>query len=98
MTGYTLTQAADADLEQIGRYTEKRWGLAQAEHYLLAFEAAFINLTLYPDTGRPVPDRVGYLRIECGSHVVFYRKQTTGVLIVRVLHLRMEPRRHLPGR
>lgn len=98
MIGYTLTQAADVDLEQIARYTEKRWGYAQAEAYLLTFEAAFMNLAVYPDTGRPVLERAGYFRIESGSHVVFYRKQATGVLIVRVLHQRMEPRRHLPAR
>lgn len=97
MSGYTLTQAADADLAEIARYTVERWGYRQAETYLLAFEDAFQRLAASPDTGRPFTDREGYFRYENGSHVVFYRKELAGILIVRVLHQRMEPRRHLPG-
>jgi len=93
---YALTRAADADLADIARYTAKRWGFEQAEAYLLALEAAFVQLAAFPDTGRPFADREGYFRVESGSHSVFYRKEPPGALIVRVLHQRMEPRRYLP--
>lgn len=95
--GYALTGAADADLAEIARYTAKRWGYDQAETYLLALEAAFVQLAAFPDTGRPFTDREGYFRIESGSHSVFYRKEPPGAVIVRVLHQRMEPRRHIPS-
>lgn len=97
MTGYTLTKAADADLAEVARFTVERWGYRQAETYLLAFDDAFQWLAASPDTGRPFMEREGYFRYETGSHVVFYRKQASGILIVRVLHQRMEPRRYLPG-
>ena len=96
MTDYALTGAADADLEQIAYHTTERWGLQQAEAYLLALHYAFENLVAFPDAGKAVHElRQGYYRYESGSHAVFYRKQAPGVLIVRVLHQRMEPRRHL---
>jgi toxin ParE1/3/4 len=97
VSGYTLTQAADADLADIARYTVGRWGYEQAETYLLAFEDAFQKLAAFPDTGRPIEERAGYFRHERGSHAIFYRKEPEGILIVRVLHQRMEPRRHLPA-
>ena len=95
MTRYALTRAADADLTEIGRYTAKRWGYEQAEAYLLGLEATFVSLAAFPDTGRPFIERKGYFRIKSGEHVVFYRKESSGVLIVRVLHQQMEPRRHI---
>lgn len=55
----------------------------------------FESLVAFPDTGRPFIERKGYFRIESGSHVVFYRKKFPGILIVRVLHQQMEPRRHI---
>ena len=94
-SNYALTRAADTDLAEIARYTAKRWGFDQAETYLLALDAAFVQLAAFPDTGRPFADREGYFRIESGSHSVFYRKEPPGVLIVRVLHQRMEPRWHI---
>ncbi len=97
MTGYALTRAADADLAEIARYTAQRWGYGQAETYLLSLEVVFESLSAFPDTGRPFSEREGYFRIESGSHVVFYRKEPPGVLIVRVLHQQMEPRRHIPS-
>ena len=96
MSGYALTGAADADLTEIARYTARQWGYPQAESYLLSLDATFRTLAAHPDTGRAFSDREGYFRIESGSHVVFYRKEPPGVLIVRVLHQRMVPRWHLP--
>jgi toxin ParE1/3/4 len=39
--------------------------------------------------------RAGYFQIESASHAIFYRKTDTGILIVRVLHERMDFKRHL---
>ena len=46
--------------------------------------------------GRTVDNiRPGYLQMESASHVVFYRKIETGILIVRVLHECMDAMRRL---
>jgi toxin ParE1/3/4 len=40
MTGYVLSPAAGADLEQIWDYTAERWGQEQAERYVRAIRDA----------------------------------------------------------
>ena len=98
MPSYELSGAADADLEAIGRHSAEKWGFERAEAYLLALHRAFENLTLFPKSGRRADEiRRGYFRFESERHVVFYRKTDTGILIVRVLHQRMEAKRHLSG-
>ena len=74
----------------------KRWGLARAEQYIHALHEAFERLAEFPNLGRDASDiRPGYLRMGSGSHSVFYRKTERGILIVRVLHERMDFSRHL---
>ena len=71
-------------------------GLARAEYYILSLHEAFERLAEFPDMGRNDDEiRPGYLQIESASHAIFYRKTETGILIVRVLHERMDFRRHL---
>jgi toxin ParE1/3/4 len=53
-------------------------------------------LAEFPDLGRNARDiRLGGGKIEVASHSAFYRKTENGVLIVRVLHQRMDFERHL---
>lgn len=92
---YRLTRAADADIEQIGRYSAEQWGFEQAEAYVLSLHQTFEQLADFPSTGRDASDvRPGMFRLEHESHVVFYRQEPDGVLVVRVLHQRMMPRKH----
>lgn len=39
--------------------------------------------------------REGYRRYGIGSHLLFYRETDTGVDVIRILHQRMDPTRHL---
>lgn len=64
----------------------------------MTLHQAFENLATYPDLGRSIKDiPPGYLRFESESHAVFYRKEAPGILIVRVLHQRMQAEQHLPS-
>ena len=57
---------------------------------------AFGTLAAFPDAGRDIGAlRSGYLRFEHERHSIFYRKTDAGILVVRVLHQRMRPERHL---
>lgn len=97
MTGYLLSPAAQADIEQIWDYTEQRWGQAQAERYVLAIRDACEELALSERPSRPADDiRSGYRQADLGSHILFFRRLDTGLLdIVRILHQRMDVIRHL---
>ena len=49
-----------------------------------------------PSLGRACDDiRTGYRRYAEGSHTIFYREAGGGIEIVRILHGRMDPDRHL---
>lgn len=96
MASYQLSKAADADLVQIARDSARQWGFARAEAYVTALHHAFEHLARFPDAGRDASElRPGYRRFEHESHSVFYRQAEGGILVVRVLHQRMLPRRHL---
>ncbi len=91
-----FTQRAELDLEAIAEYTIKRFGAEKARSYLADFKSCFDRLVENPVIGRRVEHLgAGLRRFEQGSHIVFYQVADYGVLIVRVLHYRMDVRRYL---
>ena len=94
---YRLSPKARNDLEGIWRYIYETWSLRQADTYHAQLVAAFERLAENPQLGRSVDHlRPGYLRHSVGSHFVFYRLgQHQAIEIVRILHQRMDFRRHL---
>jgi toxin ParE1/3/4 len=94
---YLLTPAAQADLEQIWDYTHDSWGVDQAEKYLRELQHAIDHAAANPLIGRACDEiRPGYRKLAAGSHTLFYRLTTEGVIdVVRILHQRMDIDRHL---
>lgn len=86
-----LSAAAEADLAAIFAFTLARWGEAQAEAYL-----AGLHERLRSATPPPVQDARGLARIRCRSHNLFVSRADDGLLIVRVLHVRMDDRSRVP--
>jgi toxin ParE1/3/4 len=96
MASYRLTRAAREDLAEIGRYTERRWGPAQRRDYLAQLDARMESLVDHPQMGMARDDvRPGYRCLREARHLIFYRAAAGTVEIVRVLHQRMDVRRHL---
>ncbi len=80
----------------IGAYTLRTWGEDQAIRYLSDLEEACELLTSNPALGRACDDiRPGLRRMECGKRVIFYREDSTGIWISRILHQRMLPPRRV---
>lgn len=88
MGNYILTNAADADLEEIGRYTRDNFGMPQATLYLTDLKSAFEMLADHREAGRARPEIAGNLRsYRCSSHLVFYRiTDAQNIDVLRVLH------------
>jgi toxin ParE1/3/4 len=87
---------AEADLEEIGLYSMANWGEEQAILYIKQLEACCELVANSPGTARKCDDiRVGYRRMEEGSHVLFFKPDAQGLLVVRVLHERMLPGLHI---
>ena len=96
MVPYKLSNEAEQDLLDIYRYSYRAFGEKQADTYLSGLENAFHMISSNPRIGRERPDIDPTVRcIEHGKHVIFYDLYEDHVLIVRVLHGRMDVKRHL---
>jgi toxin ParE1/3/4 len=88
---YSLTNRARIDLEDIWLYTKDRWSIDQADRYLRLIYNEFEFLTKNPKSGQVNwNNELGYRSSRVKSHSVFYREQNDGIVIVRVLHSRMD--------
>lgn len=92
MPSFTLTKMAKADLKEIAKFTQNRWGREQRDLYLQMLDVSFHQLAANPLKGNDCSDiRVGYRKLIAGSHVIFYRQTLTDTIeIVRVLHGHMD--------
>ncbi|OUE18089.1 Toxin ParE1 [Clavibacter michiganensis] len=96
MKRYRLTPAATKDLSEIWDYTEERWDADQAETYIREIGAAIERVAEDPKRGRDCDDiRPGYRRYSIESHTVYYVDRPETVDVIRILHQRMDPSRHL---
>lgn len=96
MKSIRLTPAARQDLSSIWDFTQERWDENQAEIYLSEMRAAIERIAADPRRGRACDDiREGYRRYSIGSHLVFYIERTDSVDVIRILHQRMDPTRHV---
>jgi toxin ParE1/3/4 len=91
-----VSPRAAADLDDIWEYTTERWGERQAAIYLRLIKAAIGVVAADPKAGRVCDEvRLGYRRYPVGSHMLFYRVTKVTIVVVRILHQRMDVERHL---
>lgn len=90
------TEEAEADLFEVGVYTLTEWGEEQFEKYMaLLRETCEEIIPRKHRLARAVPKRPELMRWRCERHVIFFRKVKDGFEIVRILHDRMLPSKHL---
>ena len=93
---YRLSPAAGRDLAHIWHHTARLWSSEQAETYQDTLAAAFEGLASGTRKGRSVEIKRGsYLKCAVGAHMVYFREAGAEIIIVRVLHSRMDAGRHL---
>ncbi len=91
-----LSPLARADLDEIWNYTVAQWDERQAEIYLHGLDATMKLLAASPRLGRAINDiREGYFLFPSGSHLLVYRLKPDAIEFLRVLHKRMDVKRHL---
>ncbi len=96
MTKVFFTEEAENDLFEIGLYTWTEWGEQQFEKYLrLLRETCEDIIPRKHRFARSVPGRPELSRWRCERHVIYFRKVDGGLEIVRILHDRMLPAKHL---
>ncbi len=96
MVAFRLTADAKASLMQMAHYTQKTWGKRQRVTYLRMLDDCFCSLAENPMQGRSRPDLHHALRsYSAGKHIVFYVVRKGHIVIVNVLHERMDPAKHI---
>lgn len=92
----TLSEAAARDIEDILEQSLADFGQLQAEKYYESLKRCLELLSENPGMGTSAENvRAGYRRFPHESHVVFYRASPQGILVVRVLHKRMDLSQHI---
>ncbi len=88
---YHLSPLARSDLENIWTYTREHWSRRQADTYIREMTAVFADLAQGIRLGISAEDiRPGYLKYFVGAHIIFYRRRSTSIDIIRVLHKSMD--------
>jgi toxin ParE1/3/4 len=93
---FRLSSEAREDLVSIWEYTNKHWGIEQADLYIDALMLRFVWITENRGLWRPRPE-LGDGLFSCAEsrHVVFFMEIQGVVNILRVLHKLMDSVRHL---
>ena len=89
-----FTPRARRDIEEIWEYSFERFGLDKA--YLREIQRAAMTVAEDPRRGLACDEiRSSYRKFSVGSHILFFQASATRVVIVRILHGRMNFDRHL---
>ncbi|MDF1721104.1 MAG: type II toxin-antitoxin system RelE/ParE family toxin [Minwuia sp.] len=93
----TVSVEARRDVKEIGRFTQQQWGKDQRNTYLRKIASVVEGLAADTSGARKSDDiRPGLLSVQTGSHVIFFHRRDDGdVVVLRILHQRMDFRRHL---
>ena len=92
---YQLTEEAAKDVEEILAHSVKSFGILRTEQYFDALKECIELLADNPEIGHCADVRLQeYLRFPYESHVIYYKVLSTSILVVRILHERMDPKLH----
>jgi len=81
---------AEEDLELIFSYTESTWGIEQAEKYVDSLYNSIAQLLKYPEMGtKYMTSTTEYRKIVVHRHIAYYRISNYQVIVVRILHSKM---------
>ena len=91
-----LRPKARQDLRKIYKDGVKGWGVLRAEHYIKNLDRIFLKLANHQLPLKSAGNiKEGLLSYPAVSHMIFFRKTATGIEITRILHKRMDYKRHL---
>ena len=95
---YTLSAKAQRDIHSIAKQSMANFGEMQTREYVTGLKEVLGGLAINPDKGKSFTnksDQREYCYLRYMSHVVYYRQRERDIFIIRILHRRMLPERHL---
>ena len=90
MAAYAFTRSAKEDLLDIWLYTRETWGEAQADRYQDDLHGCCERLAAGAVHVRPVPTIDGVKSHHCRHHVLFFVERRETIVVIAVLHERMD--------
>ena len=91
-----IAPAARIDLKEIYKFGLRKWGQTRSDSYLGTLREIFWGLTEHPLIGTERAELLAGIRsLPVERHILFYRVTSNRVEIIRVLHARQDPTRHL---
>ncbi|MEO1434150.1 MAG: type II toxin-antitoxin system RelE/ParE family toxin [Bacteroidota bacterium] len=89
---FSMTKLAVKDLEDIWHFTAENWSIVQVDRYYQSLITEIRFLANNPGLGKSYADLLkNCFGFAVGSHIVFYKKcDPEGILIVRIIHQRMD--------
>ncbi len=96
MGAYKLSNECKVDISEIYEYGIEKFGLNQAQEYLIGLHELFQTLADNTNIGRDASEFLPSLkRFVYRSHMIFYLQAVSGIFIVRTLSQSMDYERHL---
>ena len=96
MLSISYKPLARIDLEDIWNYTLEKWSVEQAEFYVRQIYNEIEKLSLHPSIAKSVYyNEAEYLQFKVNHHFVFCRATRVELIVVRILHERLDFLRHL---
>lgn len=95
MLAVALRSEATKNLRGIWRFSADKFGRSTAVAYYNAILDKIDEARKNPSIGKPYNSRPGVFRLVSGRHVVFYRVQGVQIIVIRILHERMNFDQHL---
>jgi toxin ParE1/3/4 len=93
-----IAAAAARDIDRIADYSRRRWGVRVAIRYVTGLWRAIDRVRRIPSIGSDYGEIIeGVRRYRFRSHTIYYVVMEDSVRVVRILHVRMSPERHLPN-
>lgn len=82
---------AEIDIDEIWEYSADHWDFDQADSYIQDIVHTCTGLANGTLQGRSAAEvRSGYRKRSVGSHVVFYQESSEAIVVIRILHKRMD--------
>ncbi len=86
LADYRLTPNAEADLEDIWRYTAQAWSPDQADTYIDSLVQTIETLVAMPTIAREREEFDPTVRIHpAAEHLIIYRVEESFLLVIRIL-------------
>lgn len=99
MGSFSFTEEAERDLEGIVDHGREQWGAARTDLYIDALEERLHLLADNPGVGSERDDiSPGLYSFPHESHMIYYVQNNDQIVVIRVLHGRMDPVNHLSSR